>query len=261
MIKKYHSITEAFEEKVENIESIFSSFRTLHEMYVQIMTTANVNPNSLVAFERLTSSAKTEEKRISNGLYAQGYILLTGTAEALLKDVFESLLIENFTQIRVKSGINFSTSEVQQIMIDSKDGLDSFEHLNSSFGRLVKKKLLKDNKNATERINFQNVQTMIDTFYQYFDLKINLTSVTNSIHRSWQVRHCVVHNNSLIDERFMHNVRTVRLTKKSEKVGRYLTIKKSDYQNAKADFIQLFDHLVILMEAAGLESRFLTKTY
>lgn len=256
MIKKYETIGKAFEEKVENLESIFSSFRDLHGMYAQIMKTANVNANSLVAFERLTKSANTEQTRISNGLYAQGYILLTGTAEALLKDVFDSLLIENFTSIKVASGINFSSKEVQEVMIASKDGLDSYEHLNAAFGRLVRQKLYKDIKNPTEKINFQNAQTMVETFLQYFGIVLNDSSNTNSIHRHWQVRHCIVHNNSVIDERFVHNVRIVNLLKSSEKVGKVIVIKKSDYQQAKADFLKLFESINIQIESLNLQSRF-----
>lgn len=261
MIKKYKCINEAFEEKVKNLESIFSSFRSLHEIYVEIMKTANVNKNSLIAFERLRITAINEQDKISNGLYAQGYILLTGTAEALLKDVFESLLIENFTKIRNASGNNFSIKEIQQVMMDSKDGLDSFDHLSAAFGRIVRSKLSKDNRSATERVNFQNVKTMIDVFKQYFGLEIDVVPMTNSIHRSWQVRHCLVHNNSLIDERFINNVTTVNLLKKSEKVGKYLSISKADYQNVKNDFLDLFTHITSLIEKANLDSIFVTQSF
>jgi len=259
MIKKYAGIGSAFEERAKEIESIFTSFRTLHTLYATVMKTANVNSNARTAFERAEKSAMDEQDRISKRLYAQGFTLLTGSAEALVKDVFESLLIENFPRITGANGVNFSIPETQRILASADEsGFDSLEHLSGAFGRLARTKLYKNTQNPAEKINFQNAQQMVSIFKQYFGIDIDMPETISSIHRHWQVRHCIVHTNSILDERFVQNVKTVNLLRRGEKPGKTLVITKSDYQGAKTDFMSLFEQMSNLITKLELQSRFVS---
>ena len=256
MVKNYTDIDAAFQERVQEIESIFRSFRTLHGLYTGVMKTADVNPNGLAAFERAQRSADEEQERISLSLYSQGFTLLTGSAEALTKDVFESLIVENFSKVEGANQINFSVAETQNILAFGEAFSDSYTEIAKSFGRLTRNKLYKGAQNPTEKINFQNTETMVSIFKKYFNLGIELPDTIQSIHRHWQVRHCIVHTNSVIDDRFINNVGKVGLLRTEEEPGKQLVVGRTDYENAKNDFTALFSHLSKLISDNNLTTRF-----
>lgn len=248
-------IVDIFDKRVKNIGSIFSSYRELHTMYTQILTTANVNSNALTAFERSKDSAATKQSQISTRLYAQGFILLTGTAEALLKDVFEDLLVKNFATISGASGLNFTTKELQDAIVAYTDSVEPLEDVSAALGRLTINKIFKS-QNPAEKINFQNTMTMKSVFQQYFGITLPESEGLNSIHRYWQVRHCLVHNDSTIDTRFIHNVRKVDLLKTTETEGSKITVRKRDFDQATTDFRALFRDLEVLIAQQGLSTKF-----
>lgn len=259
MVKNYKNIDSAFQERVEEIESIFSSFRTLHALYAGVMKTANVNTNARAAFERAEKSAVEQQEHISQSLYGQGFTLLTGVAEALVKDVFENLVIENFAKLQGANRINFSVGETQDILMMSEVFSDSYEELSKAFGRLARNKLYKNAQNPTEKINFQNAETMVSTFKRYLGMELDIPDTIKSIHRHWQVRHCIVHTNSVIDKRFLNNVGQVGLLKQDEELGARLRVTKRDYETAKQDFVTLFDQLTKLISQHKLRSRFVSE--
>lgn len=251
-------IEKSFQARVTSIDSIFSSFRDLHDMYSQVLKSANVNKNSLIAFERTQNTATTKQRQISNQLYAQGFILLTGAVEALLKDVFEELLVNNFATISGASGISFTTKELQRTIIDSGDTNSPLDTLSESLGHLTIDKIFKGT-NPSEKINFQNVKTMKMVFQQYFGIEIPESDRLDSIHRYWQVRHVLVHNDGVIDDRFRHNVNIVGLLRDKEQVGSSLVVTKRDFDEARTNFAALFTDLGVLIAAKGLTSKFVTE--
>jgi len=254
-VKKDKSIDIAFKERIESIESIFSSYSDLHNMYLGALRTAKVNPLTLTAFERSAKSVAEAQKRISNRLYSQGFILLTGAAEALLKDVFESLLAENFTRLRSAKNINFTAPELQRIIREVSDD-KPLDNMSTALGKLIKEKIF-STKNPTEKINFQNIQTMKEIFTQYFGLEFTNEDMLKAIHRYWQVRHCLVHNNAIIDGRFINNVNAVGLLKQNEVLGKRLTVNKIEFGKAKDNFLILFSELSNIIAAASLQSKFI----
>ena len=255
---KTDGIEELFKQRVSNIDSIFTSFRDLHQMYSQMLSTANVNSNSLTAFDRMKKSVATKQRQISSRLYAQAFILLTGAAEALLKDVFEDLLVKNFATITGASGLSFTTKELQQAIVDSVDSPAPLDDVSAALGHLTISKIFKT-KNPTEKINFQNVLTMKSTFLQYFAIDIPDSVGLSSIHRYWQVRHVLVHNDGVIDERFRHNVKTVGLLQVDDVLGKKIRATKKEFDQATTDFQALFRDLGALIASAGLTSDFVTE--
>ena len=161
VVKHYSSLDAAFRERIEDIESILSSYRTLHEIYTNIMKTANVNPNNLAAFKRLEKTANEQQKQISNKLHSQGLILLTGAAEALLKDAFEDLLTKNFVKVRSAKNINFTTIEIQEVLLKASDAQIPIESM------------------STQHISFI-YRIFIDTTFKYL---VNITRVIVFCHR------------------------------------------------------------------------------
>lgn len=255
-LESYSSLKQSFLERTKNIESIFTSFKTLYEIYSSALGAARPTSNTQQAFERAKRSAEEKQNEISEELHAQGLVLLTGAAEALLKDLFESLLIENFTSLKSAKNVNFSVGDVQEILNRAEDGFDDLYHLSGEFGRLTKQKLFKNQKQPSDKINFQNVETMIEDFEQYFGINIAQDITTENIHRNWQIRHCIIHNNFIIDERFINNVQKVKLLKEDEKVGYRLKVKKSDYDDAKKHFNNLFATIDKSIKQSDLETRF-----
>lgn len=248
-------IEKSFEDRISSIDSIFSSFKDLHEIYTQVLSGSSVNPNSLKAFERLKSTASNKQQQISNRLYSQAFILLTGTAEALLKDVFEDLLVNNFATISGAAGFSFSTKELQQAIVEAGNNSEPLDSVSRSLGHLIMYKIFKGT-NPSEKINFQNVKTMKSVFEQYFDIVIPDSENLDALHRYWQVRHVLVHNNGVIDERFTHNVKIVNLLKANETVGSNVTVTKKDFVQARKDFASMFSDLGVLIASKGLTSQF-----
>ena len=241
-----NQLSQAFTKRVEPIEVIFGSYRTLYELYMSTLKTANVNSNAIQALENCKKTVDKNQKDISGKLYTQAFILLTGTAEAFINDIFDNLIQENFLSIRKASGVNYSVSDLQRILEENEDReFVSLELANITI------KYLHSVKNKSEKINFQNTRSMSTTFKDYFGIGIDLEpDYMKSIHKYWQMRHAIVHTNAKVDERYKHNVEIVGFT--SEKIGSKVIVTKKIYEQCKKDFCTLFDK----MEDLFIESKF-----
>lgn len=230
-------LSSSFVKRTEPIEVIFGSYRTLYELYITTLKTANASPNMLKALENCKNTVEKEQKTISTKLYSQAFILLTGTAEAFINDVFDNLIQENFLSIRKASGVNYSVSDLQRILEENEDKeFVSLELANITI------KHIHSVKNKSEKINFQNTRSMSTTFKEYFGIDIDLEpDYMKRIHKYWQMRHAIVHTNAEVDDRYRNNVEKVGF--KSEKNGSKITVTKKTYDQCKKDFCQLFDDM------------------
>jgi hypothetical protein len=241
-----------FARRTEGISSIFSSYKTLYGIYVGGLKSLKANQNTITAIENAKSSVEAQQEKISNQLHAQGFILLTGAAEVLLKDTFICLLQENFTKFTAPSSMNFAAKEIQQIINSTSDVDDVLESISAEFGSLAVKKLYSA-KNPIEKINFQNVEATKQLLETYFGLKLIDSDYLKNIHRHWQARHVLVHNNSIVDERFVHNVKAVDLLQRGEEIGESLKITKKIYDDVNEDFLKLFNELDQLIVSTDLK--------
>ncbi len=238
-------LSSSFVKRTEPIEVIFGSYRTLYELYITTLKTANASPNMLKALENCKNTVEKEQKNISTKLYSQAFILLTGTAEAFINDVFDNLIQENFLSIRKASGVNYSVSDLQRILEENEDK----EFVSLELANITIKQI-HSVKNKSEKINFQNTQSMSTTFKEYFGIDIDLEpDYMKSIHKYWQMRHAIVHTNAKVDERYKHNIEIVGFT--SEKIGSKVIVTKKIYEQCKKDFCTLFDK----MEELFVESK------
>lgn len=252
------SIEDTFTSRLQSINSVLGSYKDLHGFYVGALK--GVNANATKALERAEDSIRAKQNEISQGLYTQSFVLLTGVAEALLKDIFEDLFINNFMTIRGTKGIDFNVSELQAILRGASASEDKLEYISNSLGRLAFGQL-EGERNPQGKINLQNVETMVTTFKKYLRLDIPDGDGLKSLHRYWQIRHVIIHNDGKINERFIHNVRKVGLLKEEDSLGRRLQLSKADYNAAKTDFNELFSTLDTLVRAAGLTSRFVDSQF
>jgi hypothetical protein len=231
------SLSDAFIKRTQSIDIIFDSYKTLYNIYSEMMKTANVNKNNLAAFKKCKTTVEKTQEDISTKLHTQAFILLTGSFEAFLNDVFEDLIQENFLSIRKSSGINYSIVDLQRILEQNEDK----EFVSLELANLTIKQI-HGIKNKKEKVNFQNTQTMADIFESYFDIEIDTKSeYMKRIHKYWQMRHAIVHTNARVDERYIANVNAIGL--KSEELGSVVTITKATYDEVKKDFSLLLNHI------------------
>jgi hypothetical protein len=246
-----NSLVTVFSDRTEDIKSIFSSYKTLYTIYVTTLKNVKANPNSIQAIENAKGSVEKEQKKISNLLHAQGFILLTGAAEALLKDMFVSLLRENFTEIHAPS-VNFSAKEMQDILKQKVSHPVILESVSAELGNLTVEKLF-STKNPIEKVNFQNTETTKDVMKNYFEIELSDSEYLKSIHKYWQMRHSLVHSGGKIDQRYITNVGKVEMLGRSEKLGKRIAITKAKFDEANEDFLNLFNELDQLIEATCLK--------
>ncbi len=252
-MKKLRTIEDFFVDRIKEVDSIFDSYSTLYKIYGGLLKQGT---NADAAYRSMKNSADTKEKEISNMLYKQGFVIMVGAAESLLKDIFKSLLIEDFAKIIKSSNISFSAEEVQEILVESEEsGLDSPKHIAAQFGRHMYSKL-QSTKDPERKINFQNVKQMEGVFDAYFGININNDELLSRVHRHWQVRHIIAHNDSVIDDNFVNNVKRVHLLVSGEKAGLRIHVVKEDYIQARNDFIDLFTILTNAIQLNDLDSRY-----
>ncbi|HCH33928.1 MAG: hypothetical protein UY35_C0014G0016 [Candidatus Saccharibacteria bacterium GW2011_GWC2_48_9] len=252
-MKKLRTIEDFFVERIKEVDSIFDSYGTLYGIYGGLLKQGT---NADAAYKSMKKSADTKQKEISDMLYKQGFVIMVGAAESLLKDVFKSLLIEDFAKVIKSSNINFSAGEVQEILVKCEEsGLDSPKHVAAQFGRHMYSKL-QSTKDPERKINFQNVKQMEGIFDAYFGINIDNDDLLNRIHRHWQVRHLIAHNDSVIDDNFVNNVKKVQLLEAGERVGKRVSVIKRDYIQARNDFIDLFTILTNAIQLNNLDSKY-----
>lgn len=249
------SIEETFSARASNIDSIFSSFRELHEIYATAMTTANVNPNTVTAFQRSAKSVARRQTQIANRLYTQGFVLMTGISEALMKDIFEDLVVRNFAVLGSAKNFEFSGEEIQRALRAASNTEVPLDVISVELGQRIIDKLY-GSKNPNEKVNLQNITSMKAAFKDYFDIQIPSAEGLNAIHRAWQERHVLIHNDGKIDERFRQNVRLVNLLTDEDILGAEIVITKTKYKRMESDFMALFRDLDSLIRSKGLASKF-----
>lgn len=233
-----------FEKKCKDIEKIFSSFTDLYNIYHTNLKTARINDGALKAFENAGKSVGDREKSISKELYTQGFLLLTSNAELTLKQMFQCAVTQNFIKINNIKDVAFTVGDIKNCLSNSvgKEDLNP-EFLNIQFGLKLYEKLFINQQNSSEKINFQNVNSLLQVYQRLFRISLDDNETSQRIHKYWQSRHCLVHNNGRIDERFINNVRAVNLLKSDEIIDSKIYITRVDYEKAKKDFITFIDHI------------------
>ncbi len=225
------------QQRTESLKDIFSSYNALHSVYRGVLASASVLDDKLALYDRTKKSAEAIEKGLSDSLHTQAFILMAGSVEALLKDLLEELILENFPKMNTIAGVSFSLHEMKNIIQKSEQD----DSVSIKLAESVIRQLF-DTKNAQEKINFQNTQSMEDIFRKLFGVQLDdKRELIDRIHILWQKRHTLVHSDGVVDKRFLHNVSKVGYSGEIE--GNRIVMSKIDYDSAKHDFEELFDAL------------------
>lgn len=241
-IDKNISVDSIFQEAAGEIDSIFSSFRDLHEIYKTSFDTleksldelpqvyrTKVN-NAKKSFSNMAGTVENKQNNISNKLYAQALVILMGNAESITKELFRNLLRQNVRSVNFKENIQISLKSVLTVANDA------------DLANVVLQKL-ESESNPADKLNFQNILQMKGIFKGYLNIELD-NDVANSLNKYWQIRHSIIHNGSVFDQRCIDNInKTDPGFVKRHVVGEKVTVDKAMYDECFAKLTFMFQGL------------------
>ena len=233
------TISSQFQASAAEIDTIFESYRELHNIYtasfvglekeldgLPVVYTQKVS-NAKQAFSNVKVTVSGRQLEISNQLYAQGLVLLVGAAESITKEMFHNLLVCNIRKVTLKDNVSLPVNLVLKAKTDGELAELIFS-------------MLADESNPTEKLNFQNMKQLQGIMKSY--LKISLSDdLMAALHEYWQIRHTVIHNTSVIDKRFIDNLKKAKIPAEKYKTGEKVIVTKDDYDKCSALLILLFE--------------------
>lgn len=250
------NLNDSYIDVTSKIDKIFESYVILHEIYSNSFSSLERQLTELTPsqqgkisranehFKTLSEGVTKRQQEISGQLYSQGLILLTGSAESLIREFFKNLVILNpncITESRAKE-IKLSYDQIR----GSANVSDKYW-----LGKLLYSELLAG-KNPESKLNFQNVQQMQNIFKEYLGIEIQNSDLTINLHRYWMIRHILIHNSGVIDERFINNLDKAGIDVSSYKLGDEVTVTKDNYEECKNLYSELFRMLSSKIEESNL---------
>lgn len=237
--KNQETVSALFQESANDIDTIFTSFRELHTIYSSSFTNIEKNLDGLPdvyrkqidnvhkAFKNTSGTVEKRQLKISNQLYTQALVLLVGNAESLTKEMFRTLLRSNVRKVTIKKKIDIPLSDVLKADTDEK------------LANLVLS-ILELDGNPAEKLNFQNMQQLQGIMNGYLGINID-DELIKSLHEYWQIRHIVIHNASIIDQKFIDNLKKANIPISRYPLGKNVIVTKKDYDNCFGLLVLLFE--------------------
>ncbi len=230
-----------FDNVSNDIDKIFQSYRTLNDIYKTSLDNLKQTleltqyqrekfENNLKMFENISIKVDLKQKEISSQLYEQGLVLLAGSSESILKQAFNNLVLFNLEKVNnpMKKRINFCFDDLKMLSEETKT-------IESIF--LSK---LHDDKDPTEKLNFQNVNQIKQIFKSYFELNFIDDEISVELHKYWQIRHIIIHNEGNVDENFINNLKKANIDVSDYKLERQIHISENEYNACKKVCEKLF---------------------
>jgi hypothetical protein len=110
-----------------------------------------------------------------------------------------------------------------------------------------------DDKNPREKLNFQNIKSVIGHFDGYLGMKLELSDeLTKKLHLYYQLRHLQIHALGVVDKRFIKNLQAAGIECKFNLKDRVI-FNEEMYRDCKESFTNFFDILGITMSQAILK--------
>jgi hypothetical protein len=239
------NITETYKDVTNDIEEIFRSYRTLYEVYIAYFkaidkTGVRNASTAITVLENAKKSVDKSQRKISSKLYSQGLVLLIGSSESILREAFRALVTNNLEKVNIKDNVHFSFVEVKAIIEGRKDVA----------GELLLNKL-EDEKSPAEKLNFQNMKQLQGILKGYFDISLKDSYLTE-LHKYWQIRHVVIHNSSVADQKFIENLAAANIDTTDYKLGKKVKVYKADYDRCKKALGMLFSDVDSEINRNGL---------
>ena len=244
-------VSAEFQALAEDIDAIFETYITLHELYSGSFSSLERSLQSLPntfkkqiehahkAFEKTSDTVKNKQAEISNRLYSQGLVLLVGNAEALTREMFHTLFKLNTRQVKISKKINIPLADVLIAGVSDE-----------SLAKLALSALNAEGS-PEEKLNFQNMQQMQGIMSGYFDIKIT-NDLIKDLHEFWQIRHIIIHNSSIINQRFIDNLKKAGLSTDKYTLGMAVQVSNEDYKNCFGLLAMLFEEFDSEITRLGL---------
>lgn len=233
-----------FERAANEIDAIFESYTELHDVYTQSFESISNELNGVIsnterkllenkkqAFHNASRTVNRKQKEIADRLYSQGIVLLVGLAESFVHELFDSLIRQNIRNDNLTFGKNTVLSA--DLVVKAKNDFELAELILEQ---------INDRKNPAQKMNFQNAKQMQGIFNYYLKIKIDEETVVK-LHKYYQIRHIIVHCNSIIDNKFMDNLTAAEIDDARYEIGQKIVISKDDYDQCKRTLIQLFKQI------------------
>jgi hypothetical protein len=249
-----------FDHIVSDTDAIFESFPVLRDLYLKslerLKRTSGITEYKtqevskfISAIEQTAGTVQDKQEEINNKLYGQGLILLIGACESIIRDVFRELILHNIDKVPVEEvkNISFSFGEIKEL----RGTTTTVDWL----GEMLLQKL-EDERNPSEKLNFQNIQQMRGIFRKYLNLEFLNEDALKYLHMIWQIRHIMIHNLGKIDGKFLHNLEKVdkeAYEHYKKGIGKVIVVNEENYTRCKEQLGLFFEDLVQAIGRAGLE--------
>ncbi len=242
-------VTDEFKKNVDDIDSIFTTSKRIKKIHQKALKKVKDDKgfiklsykvrqsvkNFIEASSKVTeSSIAASEEESWSMLYSQGITLIVSAAEQQLKTLFDQLLKQNLSEVENldKKEISLKKIRERNFNLDQEDWFE-----------VIRDELYSEN-NPSESLNFQNMQSIQGIFEGYFNINLDLgEDLRKRLHKYYQIRHIILHNNSKVDQRFLDNLEAADISTEGYNLGEQIILKESDYKDAKEAFMDFFEKL------------------
>jgi len=210
----------------------------------QLIRTPNLIQSTAV--EAIKGIDRKELKPVTQNQYDRALQLLTNISDGSIKDsytiIYNQLCVLAVSALSAqleKYFINYANSHWKQVNNPNKIKLDLEQikgydfQLKAFLGRILMR-----NDNS---IKFQDLQSTIRSFKEYFNKDINITEqLKNEIIFYQQIRHILVHNDGIVNTEFIRKTQSANLKNYTE--GAIVQLEASDWgliQKSFTEFVSI----------------------
>ena len=226
------------------IDAIFEGYTELHDVYTQSFESISNELNGAInnterkllenkkqAFHNASRTANRKQREIADRLYSQGIVLLVGLAESFMYELFDGLIRQNIRNDNLTFGKN--TVLPADLVVKTKNDFELAELILEQ---------INNRRNPAQKMNFQNARQMQGIFGYYLKIKIS-DEIIAKLHEYYQIRHIIVHCNSVIDGKFMDNLTVAEINDDRYEIDQRITVSKEDYRKCKDVLSELFEQI------------------
>jgi len=234
-MKIKNAYVEKFRKNLENIEQLISTPNMIKDLALGMLNKINISElrysnrktieNLILSLKNISQTSIGKSYKI---IYNQVCILAVSALSAVIEEYFVDTIKSSYSYVSLPEQIRVSLVEIQK-----EYGFD----IKNNLGKII---LKKDNT-----INFQDLQSIVRTFENYFSRTVNLDSkVKESVIFYQQCRHVLVHKNGIVDDEFLNRTKslTVRKFKRYKKRDK-IQLDLEDWKQIKNSFISLVQSL------------------
>lgn len=154
-------------------------------------------------------------------------MLLVGAAESITKEMFRNLLVCNIRKVNLKENINLPAKLVLSA------------HTDTELAELIFN-IIADEGNPAEKLNFQNMRQLQAVMKSYLRIDVP-DELISALHKYWQIRHIIIHNSAIIEQRFLDNLKKAGISVDEYILAQKVKVTKEDYDKCSGLLMLLFE--------------------